>query len=111
MAGLLVLASLASIFNKGLELGIDFAGGALVQARFSENVAPEEIRAVLGEAGFADARLQTYGAPGDREFLINLRGEAEETGIEEGRTSLGARAGQALDGHFGADRADIRRVE
>jgi preprotein translocase subunit SecF len=109
LAGLLVLASLASIFNKGLELGVDFAVGALGQARVSENGAPEEIRSVLGQAGFADARLQTYGAPGDREFLINLRGEAEEAGIEEG--SLGARAGQALAGHFGADRADIRRVE
>jgi len=111
LSGLLVLVSLVSIFTKGLELGIDFAGGALVQARFDESVATDEIRAVLSEAGFADARIQTFGGPGDREFLINLREEAEETRIEEGQTTLGVKAGQALVGHFGADRAEIRRVD
>ncbi len=111
LAALLVLASLVSISTRGLELGLDFAGGALVQARFAEPAATDEIRAVLGRAGLGDARIQTYGAPGDHEFLINLRGEAEETRIEEGRTTFGAKAGQALVDHFGADRAEIRRVE
>jgi len=111
ISGLLVLVCLGSIFTKGLEMGIDFAGGALVQARFDENIATDDIRAVLGEAGFADVRIQTYGEPGDNEFLINLREEAEETRIEEGRTTLGLQAGQALVAHFGADRAEIRRVE
>jgi len=111
LAAILVLASLVSISTKGLQLGLDFAGGALVQARFDGPVATDEIRAVLSGAGFDDARIQTYGGPGDHEFLINLRGEAEETRVEEGQATFGAKAGQALVDHFGPDRAEIRRVE
>ena len=111
ISGLLVLVCLGSIFTKGLEMGIDFAGGALVQARFDENVATDDIRAALNEEGFADVRIQTYGGADDHEFLINLRDEAEETSIKEGETTLGVKAGQALVSHFGADRAEIRRVE
>ncbi|MDR2724711.1 MAG: protein translocase subunit SecF, partial [Candidatus Adiutrix sp.] len=111
LSTLLVLISMGSILTKGLELGIDFSGGALVQARFSESVDTNDIRGALSEAGFVEARIQTFGAPGDHEFLINLKDEAEETRIEEGQTTIGIMAGQALIERFGAEGADIRRVE
>ena len=111
LSALLVLLSFMAIGTKGLVLGIDFAGGALVQARFSEAVATDELRGVLAEAGFDEARIQTIGAPGDNEYLINLKEEGEETLIDEGQTTIGLKAGAALVDHFGADRADIRRVE
>jgi preprotein translocase subunit SecF len=110
LSALLVLIGLVSITVKGLELGIDFAGGALVQTRFQKNVTTDEIRTVLAEAGFADVRIQTFGPPGDNEFLVNLKGEAEETRIDEGPT-MGFMAGQALVSHFGTDQAEVRRVE
>jgi protein-export membrane protein SecD len=111
ISGLLVLASLVSATVRGLEMGIDFAGGALVQTRFNGDTPTEEIRAVLGEAGFADVRIQTFGAPDDHEYLINIRGEAEETRLEEGQVTTATRVGQTLVNHFGADQAEVRRVE
>ena len=68
----IVLAGLASVVTKGLNLGIDFSGGTLVVVEFSPaGVTEEELRhAVAGLPG--DAVVQRYGAAAERRFMIRL---------------------------------------
>lgn len=67
---------------KGLNFGIDFAGGTVVQVAIpqaSGAVDEGRLRSVVADAGFADSQIVRYGAPEDRAFLISLPTSEEET--------------------------------
>lgn len=67
---LLLVISVGSIFTKGLNLGIDFTGGVLVQVRYPNTADLPQIRSGLESAGFDSARLQNFGTA--RDVLIRL---------------------------------------
>jgi preprotein translocase subunit SecF len=54
-------------FTKGMEMGIDFSGGASITLKFRDRVPLNELRAQL-----PDATIQQYGKPEDRALLIRL---------------------------------------
>ena len=62
LAIVLMLASIASLVVKQLNLGLDFTGGALVELNYSQPADLEEIRGVLRESGWNDAVVQNFGA-------------------------------------------------
>jgi preprotein translocase subunit SecF len=66
----LVVIALAAIFVKGLNYGLDFTGGVLVEAQFTEAVEVSDVRSALADAGFADAQVVSSGA---REVAIKLQ--------------------------------------
>jgi preprotein translocase subunit SecF len=57
---------------KGLNFGVDFAGGTEMEVKFSEAVDPGAIRRGVEELGFKDASVQTYGADSEHTFLIRV---------------------------------------
>ncbi|HEY5717139.1 MAG TPA: protein translocase subunit SecF [Motiliproteus sp.] len=61
----LVLASIATLFVKKLQFGLDFTGGALVEVAYSQAQPLESIRGALAQAGYQDAVVQTFGSPTD----------------------------------------------
>jgi preprotein translocase subunit SecF len=61
----LVLASLALLFINGLNFGLDFTGGSLVELEFGSEPNLQAVREVLMAAGFPDAVVQAFGAPTD----------------------------------------------
>jgi len=65
-----IVASIFSIFIQGLNYGIDFAGGTVVQVKFSQTTKTEDVRASLAPAGLSDARIQSLGAEGENKYLI-----------------------------------------
>jgi len=65
--------------TRGLNLGIDFSGGHLVQAEFSEPVTVADVRALLAEAGQEQAVIQGYG---DKGMIVRLKSSAEDTQVE-----------------------------
>ncbi|MGH1467607.1 MAG: protein translocase subunit SecF [Bdellovibrionales bacterium] len=65
---LLVLLSLALIFTKGFNYGIDFSGGTEVQVKFDKAVQADEIRSLVKDLGLEKASVQAFGE--DNEFLI-----------------------------------------
>lgn len=79
----LVLASYVTLAVRGLNYGIDFAGGYEIQARFPENVDETAIRGALEPLGMGDVRVQRFGAASDHEYLILVR--------EHGMVAAGAR--------------------
>ena len=67
---LLVVVSLVSLATRGLEMGIDFTGGILLEVGYSQPANLEEIRGNLSAAGFADAQVQLFGR--DTDVLVRL---------------------------------------
>ncbi len=75
MSVILVLLSLAAVFTKGLNLGIDFTGGTLVEIGYQEAADLNDIRSRLADSEFKDAVVQNFGSP--RDVLIRLSTEGE----------------------------------
>jgi preprotein translocase subunit SecF len=57
---------------KGLNFGVDFAGGTEMEVKFAQPVDPGAIRHGVEELGFKDASVQTYGAEDEHTFLIRV---------------------------------------
>src|SRR5947209_7929888 len=66
------LLILVGVFAAGLNLGVDFAGGSELEARFAKQVSAEEVRKSIEKAGFKEPQVQEYGAPEDHAFLIRI---------------------------------------
>jgi len=99
------LAVLALLFTKGPELGVDFAGGTMVHLKFQQRVSIPEIRQALDKVGFADSVIQDFGQDGSNEFMIRLEKTTGELG------ALGEEVRRGLDGQFGRERFEVRRIE
>ncbi|HSB06111.1 MAG TPA: protein translocase subunit SecF [Thermodesulfobacteriota bacterium] len=72
-----ILISFGSIFlHGGLNYGVDFAGGILLQIKFSKPVDISELRNALEAIGSKDAMVQNFG--GESEFLIRIEKSSED---------------------------------
>lgn len=67
----LILFSLAGIFTKGFNLGIDFTGGTVIEVSYPAPVELEEVRQTLMQAGFDKAIVQHFGSATD--VLIRIQ--------------------------------------
>jgi preprotein translocase subunit SecF len=67
---LLVLASLVSLFKQGLNLGIDFTGGTIIELAYKDEAKLDDIRTTLKAGGFNDASVQNFGSI--RDVLIYM---------------------------------------
>ena len=100
-AGLLVISALSLAF-RGLEFGIDFTGGTLVEVGYPQAVELEPVRATLAGAGFEGALVQHFGTAQDVLIRIAPRDDME-------RSELSNRAFDALRAKDSS--VDLRRVE
>ena len=66
----LLLVSIASLSIRGLNLGIDFTGGTIVEVGYSQSVELAPVRAALATAQFDDVIVQHFGTAKD--VLIRL---------------------------------------
>src|SRR5690625_7752490 len=53
-SGLLLLAGVVSLFTQGLNLGLDFTGGALIELHYPEAPEMDDVRSAMEDAGFED---------------------------------------------------------
>lgn len=67
---LLVVISLFSLATRGLNFGIDFTGGVLVEVEYPEAADLNRIRGVLADGGFDGALVQNFGSASD--VLVRL---------------------------------------
>ena len=63
----IILVGLISIIFQGFNLGIDFAGGSLLQIRFDKSVSTTEVRNVLSEFNLSQSTIQNLS---ENEFVI-----------------------------------------
>jgi len=99
-----VLISIATLAAKGLNLGIDFTGGTLVEVRMSEPKSIADVRASLEPAGYGAATIQQFGSPND--ILIRLQNQTEKNSA-----TISGEVISALKGSFGESKIEMRRVE
>lgn len=77
---LLTLASLASLAIKGLNFGLDFTGGTLIELSYEQPAQLDKVRGQLREAGYADALVQSFGASTD--VLVRMQGNDPQLGSQ-----------------------------
>ncbi len=97
-SAVLLAASIFGLATKGLDFGIDFTGGTLVELGYEDDADLGAIRQALKNSEFGDAVVQRFGAPND--VLVRLPPSAET-----GDADLSTRVLQLLPG------AEMRRVE
>ena len=91
-SGLLVVMSVGLFTIKGVNYGIDFKGGILMEVRTSDAADPGAMRLVLSDLGLGEVALQEFGAPTD--VLIRVQrqegGEkAQQVAVEKVKAALG----------------------
>ncbi|WP_027156770.1 protein translocase subunit SecF [Methylobacter luteus] len=103
LSSVLLIISIASLAVRGLQLGIDFTGGTLVEVGYPQTADLSVVRNSLNEAGFGDATVQHYGTTKD--VLIRLK---THEGISE--KELSTKVLEAINKNA-AESAQLRRVE
>ncbi len=99
---ILIIISIGSvIFRGGLNPGIDFAGGSIIQVKFSKNISADQIRAALKSTKLESSVIQQFGP---NEFLIRTAETFHDPKI------LASNVEQPLAAAFSKD-YEIRRVE
>lgn len=92
-----ILGSFASLAVNGLNLGIDFSGGVVMEVRTEAEADVSKMRALLGENDITkNASLQSVGEDG-REAMIRLKPEGE---LKQSAVADAVRA--TLDAGYGA---------
>jgi preprotein translocase subunit SecF len=98
--GLLVLVSLLSLLLHGLNYGIDFTGGVLVEVKSAQAVDIGAMRSKIDSLGFAEAQLQYFGGgecemPPNSCVLIRVQPQTNSAASDQAvvntlRTALGS---------------------
>ncbi len=102
LSGLLVIASVGLFFTAGLNYGIDFRGGTLIEIRNKSGpVDLADIRVKVTNIGLGDVQIQEFGAPTD----VLIRIEQQPGGEKEQQKSI-TKIKETL-----GDSVDYRRVE
>jgi preprotein translocase subunit SecF len=98
-----VLISISFLFFKGLNYGVDFKGGTLLEIRIeNENIQIQDIRSSLNISELGDVNVKEFGVKGD--FLIKFEKNANENEkfISELKNIISKKIGSAVN---------FRRVE
>ncbi|MEJ2090103.1 MAG: protein translocase subunit SecF [Gammaproteobacteria bacterium] len=67
---LVVLSLVWLVFVDGINLGLDFTGGTLVEVEFEAPTEPEQVRGILEAAGYRNGVVQYFGT--ERDLLIRM---------------------------------------
>jgi preprotein translocase subunit SecF len=103
LSTILMAGCLAAILLRGLDFGIDFTGGVLVEVGYDGQADLAKIRAALGDDGFDKAQVQNFGT--SREVLVRLPpADDNQTGAQVSDQLIGTL--RNVDSS-----AQIRRVE
>ncbi len=65
-----LLIAVGSLLFRGMNLGLDFTGGTVIEVRYPEPVEIPKVRETLAKAGFGDAQTQHFGT--SRDVLIRI---------------------------------------
>ncbi|MCZ6525695.1 MAG: protein translocase subunit SecF [Gammaproteobacteria bacterium] len=101
-SGLLILVSISSLIMNGLNLGIDFTGGTLIELGYQETVDLDNVRSALADSMFSDAVVQYFGSAKDVLIRIAPKEGLNSAAISNELINLLQATGQT---------ADLRRVE
>ena len=98
----LTALALFSCFHKGMNYGLDFTGGTLIELTYEHPADVAKVRAQLTESGYHEAIVQSFGATTD--LLVRMPGEDPQLGhqVADAREQVNAVNGyiDALRGYW-----------
>ncbi|MCV2403112.1 protein translocase subunit SecF [Marinomonas sp. C2222] len=106
---LLILASIGSLAVKGLQFGLDFTGGTLVEVAYEEAPQLDDIRTLLAENGYDDVVVQNFGSPTDvvvrmaNSYTATLGDEVIATLQNEGETAVSLQRSEFVGAQVGEE--------
>ncbi len=127
VSSVIIAAGIGSMLIQGINWGLDFTGGTLVEVRYAEQVGVEDLRQQLSDSGFENATVQYFGTTRDvmvrvptsersgnaaqlsSELVESLRAPYSETLVETATENVQncRKADQSVDECF----VQMRRVE
>ena len=102
-SAILIVASITSLATRGLNFGLDFTGGTLIEVGYPSAPDTTEVRENLANAGF-DSIVQTFGAATD--IVVRIPPSDVEESSAELSTRVLAALSQGVEGEI-----EMRRVE
>jgi preprotein translocase subunit SecF len=102
-SGVLMIISMGSLAIRGLQMGIDFTGGTLIEVGYQKAADLTVLRNTLDAEGYNDATVQNFGTTKD--VLIRLKPKEGVSNVE-----LSAKVLEAINKNS-AEPASVRRVE
>jgi preprotein translocase subunit SecF len=99
-SAVLSIISVVLFFYPGLNLGVDFRGGIVVELRGPQALPADTIREAFAPLGFGDLRVQEFGSP--RDVLVRFD---NKTQLQDAQRMIATRVAEALP------KVEIRRVE
>ena len=101
---LILLALLSMFFGRGLNLGIDFAGGVIAQVQFQQAVADETLKKGLDKYDLTGLTIQSYGDD-SRNYLLRFSSGSKNS------VELRTQIEDSLAKAFPDNKASIERLE
>jgi len=96
------LIAVGSLATKGLNFGVDFTGGTVMEVSYEQPPELDRVRAAMAGLGFSEASVQNFGSA--RDVLIRLP-------VKEGVTSAQLSEQVMVELRKGDTKVDMRRVE
>lgn len=103
LASLLAIAAVVLILGKGLNYGLDFTGGVLVEVSYQKSIDTSNVREALAKADFDNALVQSVG--GTRDVVVRIQPK-DMSGSEDSGQQADRVAGQVLAA-LKAQRSDV----
>ena len=102
LSAILLLISIGALVTQGLNFGIDFTGGTLIEVGYPEAVDLEDVRSALSASEFAQAQVQHFGT--SRDVLVRIAPQAGKESAQLSEEVLAALRNQQAG-------VEMRRVE
>ncbi|WP_408623580.1 protein translocase subunit SecF [Celerinatantimonas yamalensis] len=83
----LTIASLVLLATRGLNFGLDFTGGTLVEVQFQKNIDLQDVRHAMAQQNFKDVVAQNFGARGD--VLLRMKPSSNNNAEQIGDKVMG----------------------
>jgi len=90
----LIVISIASLAIRGLNFGLDFTGGALLELHFDQPADLPEIRQGMSDLGYPNSSVVNFGS--DRDVQIRFQTDNSEVGQKVGESFISKHPGSSI---------------
>ncbi|MDM7916990.1 MAG: protein translocase subunit SecF [Candidatus Eisenbacteria bacterium] len=103
---IILAGAISVIAHGGFRMGVDFAGGTLIEFRFDRALEADALRSSLANAGWSDAEIQS--SEGGKDFLIRIPTGEER---QAGEKAPSEKMAEAIQADFPGIKSDLLREE